>query len=262
MIEQVIQSPSQEELARQNFSFLHDLSNQQDRGENGRGLFRSPERAFPETYVDSLPTHGGRNLLQLLDTNVQRGSTIVEVDGEMRVTRPVCLDAGYGSGYFLLDVLKYTSGLVKCVGYGPPIDAQSSYLGLPPTYQRLQSEGIQLIDGDIIDIDRKLGPNTADLLTVSQVFGWVKYPHWEIIKKLYAVLRKNGVCLINACYLQLDTDAIDLEVFLSEHGYDFEINRRKNGQVAFRKTHEALDLPLSGVVLNTKGYRYGGVHVQ
>ena len=261
MLEQVKQPFSQEELARQQYLLLHDQTIQRDRGENGRGLFPSAERAFPETYVDSLPSHGGRTVLQLIDYYSQGRRLLVEGNGSPRAVTPVCLDVGYGSGYFLLDVLKYTGGIVTCVGYGPPNDAQNSYLGLPPTYQHLQNEGIQLIDGDIIDIDRMLGSNTADILTASQVFGWVKYPHWEIIKKLYFVLRKNGVCLINACHLQLDTDSIDLEEFLIEHGYDFEINRRKRGEVAFRKTHEVLDLPLSGVVLNTDGYRYGGVHL-
>ena len=163
-----------------------------DRGDTGRGLYRSQERAFPETYGASLPKFNGRDIQAIIDDAVGRNFH----------NATVLVDVGYGAGYYLLDVAgsPQWKNNVRCIGYGPDNDTLIPYLrDNPPTSSALREAGIELvIPGNIIDIDSTL-PVRPDVLTVSHVIGWVEYPHWELLKKLYQATAPGGIGLINSC---------------------------------------------------------------
>lgn len=231
---------------------------QNNRGETGRGMKRAPERAFPETYSESLPSFEGKDIVALIQEAVDRNERVAKETGSLYAP-PTFIDVGYGSGYFLLDAKQKWGDKLRCIGYGPRMDTRLSYLGNPPTAQALENARVELIEGDIIDIDKNI--HDADIMSVSQVIGWTQYPHWELVKKLYRTTAENGIGLMNACQLEPENAGFDLEALLNKDGYQFELNRKKTGHVAFRKTKPKIELPVIGVVKSDLDNRYGTVRL-
>lgn len=228
--------------AKRRFTTLHDSVNI-NRGETGRGLNISPERSFPEQYSETLPLFDGKNINLLIQDAIDKNEKEAK-NTSTSYKPPLIVDIGYGAGYFLLESKRRWGDKIKCIGYGPILDTQIPYLGNPPTHKSLIDAGIELVEGNIIEIDKSI--SNANILTASHIVEWIHYPHWELIKKLYRILAQDGVGLVNKCQLIPENDAFNLGMILEKEGYQFEIGKKHKGDIAFRRTKPKITVPIIG----------------
>jgi SAM-dependent methyltransferase len=142
------------------------------------------------------------------------------------------VDLGYGRGRALIDLSEYPplQNKVRLVGIGPPahsklwvesVDGQK----FPPTYEKLVSKGVRLVDQNIVRINEVMLKSSADVVAAAFSLYSIQYPSWEIIKKIYAVLKPGGVFVsTDACPIPLGHDPYFLAEYLTQLGYPFEVH--------------------------------------
>lgn len=189
---------------------------------------------YPQGYNEVLPKFKDKTLIELIEERVQRGET------------PTILDLGYGHGNFLLDCRDVWQGSVNLQGYGSstiPANERVKYGDViqPATLTKLQEAGVELIDGDIMDLSTIYGHNRADLITSMYALMHVRYPQWELLKKVYRALKPGGIALLHWDRLGMSELEAFLGEYLKERGYSFEFGVNK---VSFQKTEPDLDLPV------------------
>jgi ubiquinone/menaquinone biosynthesis C-methylase UbiE len=162
-----------------------------------RGLWANPITGV-EGYSDILPRIDGLPFDEYLSQHVTTGSNL-----------HVC-DVGYGQGNYLLDVKKLFGADVMAIGFGSPRASQrvnvtgymEDQLG---SHDALTRAGVELVSGNVLDIDRYLSGQSMDVVTMSNVLQYLPYPRAEIFKKIIRVLKPDGV-LLTADVVPLFTD--------------------------------------------------------
>jgi SAM-dependent methyltransferase len=194
-----------------------------------------------EGYINILPRYQGNDIIELVDKAIE--------DRTSASDKITIVDIGYGNGSFLLDARKEWGDQLRLIGYGNDgytkipqrthlARAQGGYY-LPPTQTQLEEAGIELINGNAIDIRDKLGDNTADFIVSCYGLTNVEFPHWELLKKVYRSLKPGGIALIHPFYdLHI---LMTVQDYLLEMGYDFTINL---DGVSFKKTLPDIKIPV------------------
>jgi SAM-dependent methyltransferase len=203
-----------------------------------------------EGYVQCLPRFYEKTFPSLVTGAIIKR----EIDSKKQgipFERVRIVDLGYGKGIFLLDCDNKWKDKVELVGLGcedyTRMDHSIVGYHVPPTYDQLMKAGVRLVEGNIIDCRRLLGDNFADFVVESNVLLHVNYPIWEMVKKVYRILKPGGIALLDS---HSDGNRMMRKVrgYLREQGYDFEIDHG----IAFRKTRPDIKLPIRTV--NFGGY--------
>lgn len=218
-----------------------------------RGLrprsFNMPNGLLPfnaEGYLDTLPTFTGLNFEQLVEAEITRR------EGKSRSQNipfdPITIvDVGYGNGQFLLDCEKEWGNKVRLVGLGTDIYSKKGRrVGthtIRATHQDLIGKGVELVNGNVVDIRKVLGDNYADIIVSSLAFEYVNYPPWELLKKIYRTLKPGGIALLDYSYVICHA-LKGAQKYLDDHNYEFEIGE---DSVAFKKTEPDIALPIRTV---------------
>lgn len=207
-------------------------------------------------YIDLLPTFEGENIIELINSEVHSREDEARRTGTF--AEPVVIvDIGYGNGQFLLDSRREWGNKVRLVGFGPSVytrnedriwsrEIPNAQAILPPTEPALRESEVELVEGNAIDIRKILGDNFADFVVSSQTLKDIPYPQWELIKKLYRILKPSGVALLHYDYRAPKMLGPILD-FLSENGYKFEA---VGDGVSFRKTKDDIALPVRTIQWN------------
>ena len=226
-----------------------------------------PDDPLLNGYNETLPQFKGKDFITLVNEEVARREERAEATGE-QFRKIVIVDVGFGAGRFLLDCDKKWEDKVELIGYGSdkytktPVEMprKFTYLpDLPPTHEAIEKAQIKLVEGNAIDIRKKLGDNFADLIISCYTLRYIPYPDWEMIKKFYRVLKTDGIGLIHEVALHFEPyyGKDKFIQLLSKEGYDFDIEFYSGVPVsiAFRKTHSDIELPIRtvGKLLNLRG---------
>lgn len=200
------------------------------------------ENTGAEGYLDVLPKLGGKDLAQLVNEKIEERELTDRSPDGVRI-----VDVGYGKGKFLLDCRKEWGSKIQIVGYGtdvytkvePGIKAE-----IPPTDADLIKASAKLVEGNVVDIRTKLDDNFADFIVSSNALMYVSYPQWELVKKIYRVLKPGGIALLD--YGMEDGAEIlgslqPVFGYLKNRGYVFEAGVRG---LAFRKTNPDINVPI------------------
>jgi ubiquinone/menaquinone biosynthesis C-methylase UbiE len=208
------------------------------------------EQKEEEGYLDVLPTFEGRNFLELVTDLIQKRKDEAVKNGQS-YEKVVIVDLGFGQGRFLLDCYEKWGDDVELIGYGTdrytkqPATMQVGLytVEFPPTHQALLEAGIKTIEGNLVDLRQRLGDNQADLVVSSYALMYVQYPRWEMFKKIYRVLKPEGIAFLDQglefSELQFNPEKLSRE--LSENGYKFEFHPAKT---SFQKTKSDIDVPI------------------
>ncbi len=193
-----------------------------------RGLYKLQEYGAQSNYQDHLPSFLGIKFPRWIDRMVQNTNELVNI-----------VDVGYGIGIFLLQASEKTEWKDKThfIGYGSSLHASRPYMGQPATIDRLHAAGIQLVEGNVIDIDVQL--SGIDLLVATNVLEHVKYPTWYVIQKMYRTLESGGLGFVDNCKMAGESE--DVKRYLKQSGYSFEVNI-PHQTISFQKTHPVLEL--------------------
>lgn len=190
-------------------------------------------------YLDVLPTFEGKDFLQIVNDDMKEQEMSGHLQGKVKI-----LDIGYGTGAFLLDCHEEWQDKVQLVGYGTDVYTKIPQKHLkaiiPRTDMDLKKAEIELIHGNVIDLRNKLGDNSIDFIVSSMALMYIHYPQWELIKKVYRVLKPNGVALLD--YESNTANMLrPILGYLKDQGYIFEINK---GGLAFQKTKPDINVPI------------------
>lgn len=213
-------------------------------------FFPDGNKLWVEGYLDVLPKFHDKDFVQLVDEEIGRREQQARSNGKP-FEKAVIVDIGYGKGFFLSDCRKKWQEKVVLVGLGTDLYTKTTtgvkgLAQIPPTEQKLQEDGVRLINGNVIDIRKLLGDNFADFVVESKTLMHVSYPSWEMVKKVYRTLKPRGIALLD---LNPGAHMIPLAVdYLNKNGYDFEATEG----VAFRKTQPDISVPVRTV--NLGGY--------
>lgn len=149
-----------------------------------RGLLPNPEHMV-EGYVDVLPKVAGIDLLAWLNGQFEQGNP------------PTICDVGFGKGLFLVDIAQKFKGFFNCIGLGS-LEASSQMsrtqarTEYPPTIDLLADNGIAIVEGNVLDIDSLLPPESVDLITMSNVLGYVRFPRNLLFERMHNCLKPGG----------------------------------------------------------------------
>lgn len=224
----------------------------EDRFQVGRGLLSKEDKEYG--YIDLLPTFQGKNFIQLVNNEIQKRKQELAKTGSP-YKKVTIVDIGYGKGFFLLDCRKIWGDDVELIGYGtseytkePETSTLDSIVegeNNSVTAELLTKSGIKLVEGDVIDIRKNLGDNTADFIVTCNALIYVNYPQWEVFKKIYRTLRQNGIALIDSILGLLDQEE-DTYDYLNRLGYNFELSDSPQGLhgTAFQKTFPDINIPI------------------
>jgi len=207
-----------------------------------RGLYKHklPDGSMSESYIDVLPTFKGKDFASLIDEEVQRREQRATLS-EKPFERIVIVDIGYGMGQFLLDCKERWGDKVSLIGFGTDVYAKRGFHDadndIVPTYDVLINLGVNLVEGNVIDIEKRLENNSADFVVASNALIYVLYPRWELLKKIYRVLKQNGIALLDSG--PYPEGGAELEKYLEENGYLFEFTAIGT---AFKKTNPDVNI--------------------
>ncbi|OGH24291.1 MAG: hypothetical protein A3B47_00810 [Candidatus Levybacteria bacterium RIFCSPLOWO2_01_FULL_39_24] len=198
-----------------------------------------------EGYLDVLPTLEGKDFLQLVNDKIKERELARQSQEKVKV-----VDIGYGTGEFLFDCRKEWQDKVQIIGYGTDVYTKTIKLNseviIPWRDKRLEKADVELIQGNVVDIRKKLGDNFADIIVSSMALMYVHYPEWELVKKIYRVLRPGGIALLDYTPTSLEMFHSILE-YLEDKGYSFEVNKG----LAFQKTKQDINVPIRTINLNS-----------
>lgn len=237
----------------------------------GRGL---------SSYENELPRWNGMSFIDIVEKKIKEA----QEDERVRI-----VDIGCGNGSFLVSCARRWPDRVSCIG----ITAQE-YPNKFLEEQRLADSAGELQDGklapieivraDVLNIDSLVGHGNADVVVALQSFRYLADP-WMTLKKVYSVLKDDGVCLIDSINFNLrhsndpnDQDRIMEEVIMADYlrnGYGMEFFAAGElHPLSFKKTLPRLILPLhyagkmetdeleAALVLGEKGERYDVVQYE
>jgi SAM-dependent methyltransferase len=200
-----------------------------------------------EGYLDELPTLGGADFVSLVNAEIGKRREI-SLTTASQIESVVILDIGYGDGSFLLDCREEWGDKVRLVGLGASVytriersrntkDRVGEPVLFPPTEKQIKEKGIELIEGNAVDVRNILGDAFADFIVSAYALMYVDYPPYELLRKIYSILKPAGVALLDyspTAYARVETILTKLKMA----GYEIELN---HDGVAFRKTHDQLD---------------------
>ena len=207
-------------------------------------------------YIDLLPTFEGKNIIELISGEIYSREEEARRTGIL--AEPVVIvDVGYGNGQFLLDSRKEWGDKVRLVGFGPSVytrnedriwsqEIPNAQAILPPTEPALKESEVELVEGNVIDIRKILGDNFADFVVSSQTLKDIPYPQWELLKKLYRILKPSGVALLHYDYRAVEMISPILG-YLLDNSYRF---KAEEDGIAFKKTKDDITLPVRTINWN------------
>jgi ubiquinone/menaquinone biosynthesis C-methylase UbiE len=214
-----------------------------------RTLYRTWQTSECGSYLDHLPTFKSQNVIEVISELVKQKAG----QGKVRV-----VDVGYGRGYALIDLVYEFGDEIELIGYGDSSYARKelnvNIKGLPfvrpPTSEKLSDFKVQLVEGDALDIRRVLGDNSVDVVISTFTLNNIFYPKWELIKKMYRVVKPGGYAFLHGICPQ--TEQNDLGQYLSAAGYCFEFTKEENDnwgnwKTAFKKTTTDINVPVWSV---------------
>ncbi len=193
-----------------------------------------------QTYENILPRFQGKTIVEVL---ADKTETAQQKANQLGVPpeRVKYLDIGYGNGFALLEASE--NELIIPIGYGNSHLTEVEYKDLdgtvhPPTQSELNVRRVQLIEGNVLDIGHNITGNSIDVISMEQVMHYTDLPYWEIIKRIYRLLKPGGVAFIDNTYF---SNREELSSFLTAQGYSFEIGF---DNISFQKTKPTLDVPI------------------
>lgn len=156
-----------------------------------------------------------------------------------------------------MDSRKEWGDRVKLVGFGPNVytknedriwsrQVPNAQAVISPTEEALNESEVELAEGNVIDIRKILGDNFADFVVSSQALKDVPYPQWELLKKLYRILKPSGVALLHYDWRAVEIISPILG-YLTDNGYRFEA---EGDGIAFQKTKTDIALPVRTIRWN------------
>lgn len=200
-----------------------------------RGLTRSI--GTEQTYENYLPTFEQKTLTQVLQEKIQ------QVHSPQEVTY---LDIGYGNGLALLEAKQRYGDVIAPIGYGTTYHSKVPYKDLDgivysPTYDELITQNIKLIEGNVLDIRQMVPDNSIDVVSALHSIDYAQLPYWEVMKKIYRILKPGGIAFISNIYI---TNRNELQNYLQAQGYEFEV---REDALSFRKTKSELPVEIRTV---------------
>jgi hypothetical protein len=153
-----------------------------------RGLFPNRKNGI-EGYVDILPDIEGKSIVGWLDEQFTQG-------------KPLTIgDVGFGKGYFLIDLAKRYGNAFRYIAYGNTWEAMhpTDYFHrkiFPKTIDLLARYGIEIIEGNVLDIDQKLKRGSIDMFVMSNIISYVVFPRKELFRRMISCLTIDGTIQI------------------------------------------------------------------
>lgn len=208
------------------------------------------------SYENDLPTFRDRPFIDIVDKKLEE-----KTDGKPLVI----VDIGCGNGEFLASCARRWPGKVSCIGITSEVYPNKNFDIFAAnrivmasgkagnTYDPLNA--IEIIKGDALNIVAMLEQRKADIAVALQSFRYFADP-WMVLKRVYSVLSKDGICLIDAINLNLryDADLIGadraiIKATLAKYlrdVYDMEVSSSGFSplSLSFIKTSNKLSLPL------------------
>lgn len=238
-----------EETSRTNYPFNRTLE-----GEHTSYVVRLPTwKAKDQTTKQEIDITFVEVIERLINEREEEAKNIGTTYKPVKI-----LDVGYGNGQAMLDAAKKWGNKVQLIGYGS--SRLTDYTGRTntlsgsisvPTRQFLAQAGVELIEGNIIDIDEKIPKGKKpDVILCCQVLQYIPYPQWEVLRKIYSCLDKEGYAFISLAdpnqsfWLNPDTHPIITQEYqrlrdllsISDHD-NFQVNPEK-GYLAFQATEK------------------------
>lgn len=215
-----------------------------------RKLSEKTKRAAEQSYLTVLPEFEGKNIIEWVEIKIQEHQQEAQKLGIQ--PRPVrIVDIGYGEGQALLDMAYRWGEKVQLIGYGDRTISEEAFEYNKPhsIAQELQQAGIQQVDGNIIDIDKRLrevyGNNFhPDIIMASFVLRYVGlFPQWKIFQRIYRTLGKGGIAFLNdtsTLLLHSGDKDVPASEYLQARGYSWETQdyheETDTSTIAFQRT--------------------------
>lgn len=163
----------------------------------------SPFNLSPEAYDFELPAC---SYPRERSNYLHPSQLITEMIASKHGEKVHIADIGYGAGFALLEVAIRWKDTTSLTGIGFSEYAKETYPRKTQeaitseegssAYDLLQKYGVKLIEGSVTDLVRYDAPK-FDLIMACHSLPYVSwFPQWEIIKKLYHSLNKNGILLL------------------------------------------------------------------
>lgn len=220
-------------------------------------LLSNEKKYITEGYIDVLPKIHDKNFIGLVNEKIVQRKQTAERSGQP-YEKVKIVDIGYGKGVFLLDCNTEWGEDVELIGIGSDEYTKMTSLVLDelggeassefaPTNKLLKKSGTRLVNGSVVDIRKLLGDNSADFIVSCYALTYVKYPGWEMIKKIYRTLKPDGIALLDYDHSGAG-DIRAVEDYLNNNGYDFETT---TDGVAFQKTILDINVPIRTVNIHT-----------
>lgn len=215
-----------------------------------RKLSEKTKIAAEQSYLTVLPEFEGENIIEWVEIKIQEHQQEAQKLGIQ--PRPVrIVDIGYGEGQALLDMARQWGEKVQLIGYGDRTISEESFEYNTPYSKahELQEAGIQQIEGNIIDIDKRLrevyGNNFhPDIVMASFVLRYISlFPQWKIFQRIYRTLAEGGIAFLNDTSTLLlhsgDRD-VPASEYLQTKGYSWETqeyyDKTDTSTIAFQRT--------------------------
>lgn len=190
-----------------------------------------------EGYLDILPRFDDRDFIaHLVDKINDQGSASL-------------LDIGTGAGIALLDLRKKfpDPSKLRIVGLGNRKEIQEWARDIPRGVfvlnpeQELESANIEFIHANFPDAYKTLKQDSFDVITAVYSLDWINYPSYSLVKKVWRLLKHNGIAFIGPFEFHLKNKSGHLikgsDYLKSEYGLNFQTYP---GAVSFKKTQRTL----------------------
>lgn len=205
-----------------------------------------------EGYVEALPSFEGK-------TFVEHIRAIIEEKG-----KATYLDIGSGAGLAALDLREIFSPEeleIVVLGHKEATEKRVSdcYRDTPnkPTSELFEEKDIEFIHTNFVEAHKELGSQSFDVITSCYCLDWIHYPHYQLFKKVWRRLSKDGVAFIAPFEMHaVDTEkgeVFPLFVYL-RNKYGIQIEQNSHG-LSFRKTDTKLPTDLEQSVLYSRKRR-------
>ncbi|OGH16974.1 MAG: hypothetical protein A3C30_01850 [Candidatus Levybacteria bacterium RIFCSPHIGHO2_02_FULL_40_18] len=201
-------------------------------------------------YENELPTLNNKSFIDIVEEKL----AAQPIDQPLKI-----VDIGCGNGFFLVSCALRWPGQVSCVGitaqeFPNPFLEEGKIAKSKSTVYNKGVDAVKIIKADVMDIIPLMGRGSIDVAVALQAFRYFGDP-WGALKRVYAALKDDGVCLIDSVNFNLghvndpkDQKRIIDEVIMAAYlrnayGMEFFAGD-KFPPLSFKKTSPRLTLPI------------------